>query len=380
MQMATCFALLVAAALLVQNSRKMQTTEIGKSTGNVFGVVLNLSTVQQPSTQAVAELRDQVATRIREIPGVTNVSYAHNRPLSGQMSNTVVSISDSNSNQQIETAFNSVSAEYFQTISLPLLRGRVFTDEEVKLKSPVVVISEGAANRYWPGGNAIGRYIGITDSKQGFRQLEVIGVARETRNRWIWVKDDKFLYLPISPSEEISPYLLVKTQSDPKPIMAQTRSVITAMYPEAHSSVKSFADDIAFQTAPFRAVAMISGMLGLLALVLCSVGLYGVMSYMVASRTRDIGIRMALGARPVSVVQLFTLHGFKLTSVGIVLGLAGATAMAQLLRAVLIDMSFLDPFVYGTVGLFLTLVAFVAIIVPVRRATKIDPMEALRYE
>ena len=392
-QIAVCFALLVGAGLLVKNSRKLETADLGMATKNIFAVAANLNSQgeQKSSPELVSSLRYDLAQRLRAVPGVLSVSQVYRQPLSGQMGNTMVSISANENDRRIETRFNFVSAEYFDTVSLSIVRGRAFTAEEVKSKAPVVVISEGAARRYWPGTEALGQRIGIADTPEtvnqidpnqnrNYQEYEVIGIARDTRNRWIWEKDDKFIYVPFQPTANVGQYLLVRTQSDSEPVMAQVRNLVQSIHPQLRASVKTLDSNLAFQTAPFRAVAWLSSGLGLLALVLSSVGLYGVIAFMVASRTREIGIRVALGANPADVVKMFTLQGLKLTLVGMVCGLAGGIAIARLLAAVLIDLSSIDPLAYGSVALFLVGVALMAILVPARRATKVDPIEALRYE
>jgi len=394
-QIATCFALLVGAGLLVQNANRLKTSDLGMVTKNVFGVAVNViaqGDQKAASTQA-ANLRMEVAQRLRMMPGVLSVSQAYQQPLSGQVGHTLVSLRKGETEQLVEGHFNLVSAEYFQTMSLPILRGRGFTSEEVNAKAPVIVISEATATRYWPGLDPLGQNLGIADTpenadseakvdsaKRSFQQYQVIGVAKDTRSRWIWQKDEKFIYIPLQPNDSVGRYLLVRTENDPGPLMAQTRNLIQTIHPQLRASIKTIDDNLAYQTAPFRAVAWLSGALGLLALLLCSVGLYGVVSFMVASRTREIGIRVALGANPTDVVKMFTIQGLKLTGVGMACGLVGGAVIARLLAAVLIDLSPADPVAYGSVSIFLVGIALIAIIVPARRATKVDPWEALRYE
>ena len=328
-QIAVCFALLVGAGLLVKNSRKMQSPDLGMVTKNVFGVAVNVNSElnQKITPQFVSELRQQFGQRLRSLPGVLSVSQVHHQPLSGQMGNTLVSWRSADSDATVETRFNHVSADYFQTMSLPILRGRGFTTDEVKSKTPVVVISEGAADLFWPGAEALGQQIGVSEksdslvgtdndtepAKPIYKQYQVIGIARDTRNRWVWEKDDKVIYLPLQPTDSAGMYFMVRTQSEPGPVMAQVRTLAMEIHPQLRAGVKSVEENIAFQTAPFRATAWLSGGLGLLALLLCSVGLYGVISFMVASRTREIGIRVALGAKPIDVVRVFTIQGLKLT-------------------------------------------------------------------
>jgi hypothetical protein len=307
------------------------------------------------------------------------------------MDNTLIALGQDKPEQFIETQFNLVSADYFQTMSLPIIRGRPFTEDEVKAKTRVVVISEEIARRYWPGADPVGQHIGVADRSQNrdtnepaenkkYEQWEVIGVAREARNRWVWRTDDRMIYLPLPPNDPAGHYLLVRTESDSAPVMAQVRSILPTIDPRLRASANRIDDNIAFQTAPFRAIAWLSGALGVLALLLCAVGLYGVVSFMVASRTKEIGIRVALGAKTVDLIRMFTFHGLKLTSIGMACGLAGGVIISRLLAAALIDVSPIDPLAYSAVAVFLLLISLIAILVPARRATGVDAMEALRYE
>ena len=392
-QIAVCFALLTATGLLVKNSWRLQNPNTGMVTTNVFGVSAGLA--QDPGEKAnpdlTTDLRQQLAQRLRNTPGVLSVSQVYRQPLSGQMENTLISLGQDKPGQFVETQFNLVSADYFRTMSLPIVRGRSFSEDEVKSKTRVVVISEEIARRYWPGGNAVGQHLSVADrspnrdtdepaENKKYEQWEVIGVAREARNRWVWRTDDRMIYLPLAPDDSEGHYLLVRTETDSSAIMAQARSILPTIHPRLRASATRIDDSIAFQTSPFRAIAWLSGALGVLALLLCSVGLYGVVSFMVASRTKEIGIRVALGAKPAEVIRMFTFHGLKLTGIGMACGLLGGAIISRLLAAALIDVSPIDPLAYATVAVFVLLISFIAILVPARRATRVDAMEALRYE
>jgi hypothetical protein len=309
------------------------------------------------------------------------------------MGHTLISLPEQTGDYQREAIFNFVSAEYFQALSIPLVRGRAFTAQEVKAQAPFVVISEATAARYWPGAESIGKRIGIaapliqgagsTNSNAApplYQRYEVIGVARDVHSRWVWQKDESFIYIPAPPASSANQYLLVRTENDPLSTMGLVRGLAATIHPSLRVSVRRTEENLAFQTAPFRAIAWLSGVLGMLALVLASVGLYGVMSFVVASRTREIGIRVALGAKPVDVVRLFLRQGLKLTAIGMFLGLVGGVLISRLFAAVLIDLSPLDPIALGSVSLFLAMVALLATYLPARRATKVDPLVALRYE
>ena len=396
-QIAVCMSLLVGAGLLVRNLQRVRTIDTGMTTKNVFSVAIGVSAMSASGTKKQdaareGELRRQLSERLRATPGVVAVSEAHQQPLSGGMGNTLVILPNQQNDHPLEARFNFVSPEYFDTLTIPLLRGRRFTAQEVNAGTPVIVISEATARRYWPAADPLGKHIGIAAMAQrpesdaqdratiSYQQYEVIGIARDVRSRWVWEKDETFLYLPLPPGSPSGQYLIVRTAGDPANVMTSVRGLAATIDPLLRTSARRIDESLAYQMAPFRAIAWLSGVLGMLALLLASIGLYGVMSFVVAQRTREIGIRVALGAQPSEVVRMFLFQGLRLTALGIVCGVAGGALIARLLTAVLIDLSPLDPVAFISVSTFLTIVALLAIFVPARRATKVDPLVALRYE
>ncbi|MEK6281431.1 MAG: ABC transporter permease [Acidobacteriota bacterium] len=405
-QIAVCMALLVAAGLLVRNLQSVRTIDTGMNTKNVFSVAVGLSVPpasmggngEQTDVARETELRRQLADRLRATPGVVAVGHAHQQPLSGGVGNTAVILPGQGGDHPLEARFNFVSPEYFEALSIPLTRGRPFTTNEVNANTPVIVISEATAQRYWPGADPLGKQLGIAAGVEqpesdvrdkaalNYRQYEVIGVVRDARSRWVWEKDETFLYVPLAPARPSGQYLpsdqylIVRTEGDPATVMNTVRTAATTIDPLLRVSVRRMEETIAFQMAPFRAIAWLSGVLGVLALMLASIGLYGVMSFVVTQRTREIGIRVALGAQPADVVSMFLSQGLKMTAIGIMCGIAAGAVISRLLTAVLIDLSALDPMTFVGVSIFLTVVALLAILIPARRATKVDPLVALRYE
>ena len=363
-QIAVSLSLLIGAGLLAVNARRLQQADTGMNTRNVFAVAVGSAGEEIKSKQ-------ELAARLHALPNVTSVSEAFNKPLSGSTENRMVTVQGQE--QPREVGLNFVSAEYFQTLSIQITKGRSFSSEEVRSHVPVVVVSETAANQFWPGQHAIGKHIAMDH-----RQYEVVGVARDTRSRHVWRKDGPSAYMPVDATN--NRYLLVQTRTDPFATMSAVRSLATSIDPALRTSVRKLDDSLNVQTVPFRALAWLSGALGMLALVLASLGLYGVTSFIVARRTHEIGIRMALGARATDVVTLFLRDGLKLTALGIALGVAGGVALSRLLVAVLVDLSAVDPFVFAFVSLFLFAIATMAILAATRRATKVDPIVALRYE
>jgi ABC-type antimicrobial peptide transport system permease subunit len=199
----------------------------------------------------------------------------------------------------------------------------------------------------------------------------------------VWRPDETFLYLPLPAAQgntrSAGEYLIVSTESDARVVMTAARNEVAALDPKLFVRLRLVDDSLAVQMTPFQTVALLAGVLGALALLLASIGLYGVMSFIVSQRTREIGIRMSLGAQRRDVVTLFLRQGGKLIVLGIAIGLASGAAISSLLTAVLTDISQFDPLVLGMVAGFLTIVALSACYVPARRATQVDPMTALRH-
>ncbi|HEV2667420.1 MAG TPA: ABC transporter permease [Blastocatellia bacterium] len=400
-QMAVSLTLLVSAGLLARNLLKLQTVETGIQVRNLFSVVADLS---EPNPPRQLELRRQLADRLRALPGVQSVSQALRQPLSGGAAITPITLDKQayDPDRSLQAKYNFVSPTHLTTLGIPLVHGRNFTEQEANSGAPMVVISESTVQKLWPElkdtGAAIGKQIGIgaatlkadadnLQAKTGaggvaknFPQYEVIGVAGNTRSGRVTQPDDTFLYAPLKPDSSLGEYLLVRTTGEPHSVMAAVRGEAEALDPSLNVVVQRTAEHLQFQMIPFRIAASIATTLGLLALFLATVGLYGVMSFVVTQRTREIGVRIALGAEPRAVIALFLRQGLRLTAYGVALGLAGGAVISRLLAAALVDLSSLDPLAFGGVSVCLTLVALLACWIPARRATKVDPLIALRHE
>jgi len=393
-QVAVCLTLLIAAGLLVRNLQKVRTIDTGLETANVFTILAALQTPQKDAVKE-AELRRQLVARLRGLPGVKAVSQAERQPLTGRPNRARITLPGQarQDDHPLQANYNLVSPEYFDTLGIRLTRGRFFTEQETRANVPVVVISESTARRFWPNEEAIGKRIGVAATSLGGGanesivnppQFEVIGVTRDTRSGRVWEKDETFIYAPLyAPSQSVGrpfEYILVRTEGDPRQVMAAARGEAEAVDPNLFVTLRRVNDSLAFQMAPFEALAQVAGALGMLALMVASVGLYGVMSFIVNQRAREIGIRVALGAQSADVIRLFLKQGMRLTVIGIVFGLLGAVAISRLLAVVLIDLSPFDPLAFGGVAVFLSIVALLACYLPARWATKVDPVVALRRE
>ena len=397
-QLAFSLVLLVSAGLLVRNMQKLQTIDTGFETARLFAAEADLGNARAQQTEA---LRQQLETRLRALPDVQSVSRVSHAPLSGEAARTAVALPGQTDAANLPGAsYDIVSPTFLDTLGIPLLHGRNFTQQEATSGARVVVVSATTVRKLWPQFNdlsqALGQSIGI-EAGQGneaatsaqaagavnpasFPVYQVIGVTRDLITGLVFRRDGPFLYLPFRPGSQGGEYLLVRTRTDANRVMATTRAETVALNPNATLAMKATREWLALQTAPFRIAANLAIALGLVALLLASIGLYGVMSFVVAQRTREIGIRIALGAESRGILGLFLKQGMRLIGIGIVLGLLGGAGMARLLALILIDLSPFDPLTFGGVSLCLTLVALLATYLPARRATRVDPMVTLRHE
>jgi len=396
-QLAFSLTLLVSAGLLIRNLQKLQKIDTGFETTRLFTVEVDLGSARPRQTE---DLRRQLEARLRALPEVESVSRVSRAPLSGQAPETAIALPrQTDRGSLFEASYDFVSPSHLETLGVPLSHGRNFSEQEANAGARVVVVSAAAARKLWPQFNdlsqALGQSIGIeagevkpvaspatagAASPASFPVYQVIGVARNTITGLVFRRDDPFVYLPLSPGNPYGEYLLARTRTEASRVMAALPAETAALNPNATLAMQATAKWQSLQTTPFRIAANIALALGLTALSLASIGLYGVMSFVVAQRTREIGIRMALGAEPRGVLALFLKQGMRLIGVSILFGLLGGAAVARLLAIILVDLSPFDPLAFGGVSLCLTLVAMLATWLPARRATKVDPMIALRHD
>jgi len=387
-QLAFSLVLLVSAGLLVRNLQKLQTVDTGYETARLFTIEADLGL---PRAGQIEALRQQLETRLRALPDVQSVSRTSHAPLEGSAARTFVTLPGHSDAQNMPMArFARVSSSHLPTLGVPLLHGRNFTEQEAASGARVAVISAATVRKYWPQFNdlsqAIGQSLSIrinfdeAPNPATFPVYQVIGVTRDLRTGLVFSPDGPFIHLPFQPGKSGGEYLLVRTRAEVSRVIATTYTETAALNPNATLAIRATAENVALQNMPFRVAATLALTLGLIALALAAIGLYGVMSFVVTQRTREIGVRVALGSQPHGILALFIKQGLRLIAIGIFIGLLGGAAIARLLAFMLVDLSPFDPLTFSGVSLCMIVVALLATWLPARRAARVDPMIALRHD
>jgi len=271
-----------------------------------------------------------------------------------------------------------VSPGYFQAMSTRLLQGRDFTERDDENAPPVAIINEAFARRFWPGHDPLGKR--FSQGEAGGPRLQVIGVVEDGKYAGLNEQPQPYFCRPLAQAYVGTNTIIARTNAEPQKLLAAIRNEVQQLDPHMPVSGKLLTERLALPLLPARVTAVILGIFGLLALVLAAIGIYGVMSYAVSRRTHEIGVRVALGAQASDVLRLIIGQGMRLTLVGVLIGLTIALLLTRLMKSLLFGVSATDPLTYVGVAALLGGVALLACYLPARRATKIDPMAALRNE
>jgi predicted permease len=379
-QVAVCMVLLLAAGLLLRGLHRANTIDPGFRTKNVAAISFDLSGAGYSNERAAA-LQRQLSERIRALPGVDAVAQASAIPLDDNHTESNFSISGQEGEIDIEYSY--VSPGYFPLLSIPIVLGRNFKDEENQTDAPVAILPESTARRFWPGQNPVGKTISL--GGKGGTSYEIVGVAKDAQVSYLGRPGEIYSFFPAGPKEQLGVHLLVSSASGNAPTSQTLSAAVAAFDPELAVEVVNLADNLDVWRTPGRIVSTSSGVLSALALLLASIGIYGVVSYVVSRRVREIGIRMALGADNRDVLTLVLRQALRPVLVGALIGFACCAVVSWALARVssmrlLYGISPLDPVSFLLVPGFLLTVAVLASYIPARRAMKIDPMVALRYE
>jgi predicted permease len=377
-ELALALMLLVGGGLLLRTFLALQRVDLGFNPRHLLtGFVLPPPTVYKSEAQRLA-FYDALLGRTAALPGVTQAALASVLPLSGDSDSDFLiegRPAPTRSADAFITWYRVVSANYFSTMGVPLKRGRLFADREPE---PTVVVNESMAKRYWPNEEAIGRRIRFGDQSPW---MTVVGIVADVQVRGARGQNVVETYIPYWHDPEAGINVVLKTAGDPKALTEPLRRSVKEIDPGiAVASIATMEDIIAESIGGSRFYAMLVAIFAGLALVLAAVGIYGVMSYAVAQRTQEIGVRLALGAAERQIFGLVVGESLKLAAVGLGLGLAGSIAVGKAMGGMLFGVAATDLVTLSGTAAVLVAVAFLASYLPARRAMRIDPMEALRVE
>jgi predicted permease len=379
-QISLSLLLLVSAGLFVRALRNAERFDPGFNQQNVLLANFDLFPAGYNSTKS-KEFQRQLLAKLETVPGLQSVALANWVPLGFSWNSTIIQPEGyvPRLHESMDTGENDVSPYYFQTMQIPLITGRDFTAQDVEGSQKVAIVNQTLASRYWPGQDVLGKRIHAEDS-----WYTVVGVARDSSyndfndlNR----PHQPFIYLPLFQEYARTTVIHARVSANPLLFRSSLEEKVREMNADLPLyEVSTLESRVQVASSSQRIAATFVGAFGLIALVLAAVGIYGVLSYTTRQRTREIGIRMALGAQRMQVLRHILRQGVFLTVIGVFAGVALSLAVTHLFRALLFGVTPTDPLTFLTVGVLLSLVALAACFIPARRATKVDPIVVLRYE
>jgi putative ABC transport system permease protein len=384
-EVALALVVLTGAGLLVRSFLGLLAVEPGFYPTNVLTMTISLPESKYPEGQQKITFFQQLLQRINTLPGVASAGLVSHLPLAGRSLNadfTVEGRSPLSSGQSPLADYVSISPDYFRVMQIPLLEGRQFTERDVMETPPVVVINEIMARRFWPNQNPLGRRL-ILGSTIGADQTPrtVVGVVENVRSAGLESEPGPTMYVPYHQNPWPTMSAVIRTSGDPMRLVAAVRKEVLALDSDQPVyNVRPLEDVLGASLAARRFQMLLLGIFAAVALIMAAIGVYAVMAEVVMQRTHEIGIRMALGARPRDVLKLVVGRGIRMTLTGVAIGLAGALALTRWMSSLLFGVSATDPVTFAIVSLILTGVALLACYIPARRASRLDPIVAVHYE
>jgi putative ABC transport system permease protein len=383
-EVALAIVLVISSGLIVRSIVRVLQVKLGANPDHVLALDVYLSGPSYAKPEARNNFFQNVIQRIQRIPGVVSAGSISCPPFGGTCWTSVYIVEGRPvpaPSDLPSSLFNVADPNFFRTMQVPLLAGRYFNETDIAGSAPVAIINETMARQWWPNESALGKRIkqGFPEDKTPFR--EVVGVVGDVKEEGPDMPQRPEVYF--ADSQEATPALTLLVRTGPEP-MASAKTVaneIHAIDPDqAVDQVQPLSDYLETSLAWRKSIVAVLGIFGILALGLAAVGIYGVMSYIALQRSREIGIRMAMGAKPRDVLAIVISQGLRLVGIGIVTGIAAGVALTHLMSSLLFGVSPTDPLTFVGVALLLTLVALAACYIPARRAMRVDPMVALRYE
>ena len=383
---ALALVLLVGAGLMMKSLYRLLQVDPGFRTDRVLTMTISLRPDQYSKAPAVLNFWEQLLQRVRQLPGVESAAVATHTPMTGRHGRsdiTIEGMAPPRPGNYPHPDFHAVSPDYVQTLGVTLLRGRSFTDEDNENAPAVAMVNRRLADQLFPNQDPIGKrfMFGHPDTEQSPKWRTIVGVVRDTKLYGLENLSRLEVYLPFRQAATSEMELLVKSRLDPASLTSAVRAAVYSV--DSNQSIRGVATMkqlVSDSIATPRMTLVLLGLFSALAVVLGAIGIYGVISYSVAQRTREIGVRMALGARRSNVFRMVVGQGLKLAVAGIGIGIVAALTLARLMTSLLYEVSTADAETFSAVSILVLLLALAASYFPARRATSVEPMEALRSE
>jgi putative ABC transport system permease protein len=382
-EVALSLVLLVGAGLMIRSFVGLQQVDVGFNPENIVALQLDLPEGRYANDPTVLEFHRQLLERVRPLPGVQSAEVTSSLPLRMGLYTGKFEIEGRSLNLNEPSphfAGSSVGPGYFRALGIALRQGRAFTAEDTKQSAPVVIINEELARRYWPGADPTGQRFRLSAKSDW---VTIVGVAGNVKGSGSLAEDvlPLQIYYPQAQATASNFFIVVRTTAEPTNLVATLKSQIQGLDPKLPIKKITTADEIIGEAlSRQRFSLLLMTIFAGIAMGLAAVGLYGLMSYLVNQSTREIGIRMALGAQTGDVLKLIVGQGMALTITGVGIGLAAAFGVTRLMTSLLFGVSATDPLTFVVIAALLIGVAATACYIPARRATRVDPMVALRYE
>jgi predicted permease len=385
-EVALALALLVGAGLLIRSFWKLQQSDPGFNPERVLTASLSLPGARYGDAAKVAAFQRQLLERVTALPGAQSAGVTSDLPWTGYDENRGFTVEGKTfpPNDGPSARYHSVSSDYFRTIGVPLIAGRFFNADDRQDAQPVVLINRSMAERYWPGESAVGKRFTFSSQPRERDWFTVVGVVGDVKDfphspaatpAFYWAT----MQQPLVGAGQFT--LAVRSSADPLNLIEAVRGEVRALDKDLPLADAQTLETVAATAVAARRFTLwLVGFFALTALALAAIGIYSVLSYLVSQRMHELGLRMALGAQLGDVLKLVIRQGMTLVSVGLALGIVAAFALTRLIKGLLFEVTATDPLVFALAAALLALVALLACYIPARRATKVDPMIALRCE
>ncbi len=382
-EIALALVLFIGASLLIKSFIRLQQSDPGFSAANVLTAEVALPASKYPDGARQAALFQQLTEKLRNAPGVTSVGAVTTLPLSGTDRTRAFGIEGrqfASPSEYPTASYNVVVANYFKTLGIALASGRYFTEQDSANSPPVAIISSALARRQFPGVDAVGKRL-IQRRAGQLTPIEIVGVVGDVKNRGLETEPNAALYIPYLQDPAPTMTLVISSQVRPETLVPVVRDAVRSLDPyQPIDKVRSMTEVVAQSVSSQRLNVLMLSAFAAIALLMAAVGIYSVVAHSVRQRTQEIGIRLALGAQRGTILRMILGQTMIFTAMGTIIGVVGALALTRLMAGMLYGVSRLDPLIFVGTPLLLAAIALLASYVPARKATKVDPLTALRFE